>query len=42
MHDYLPLDDVFHYLLLVVADVLILIFWWKVMSHFPNSDEIGD
>jgi hypothetical protein len=40
--DYLPWYDVLRYGLLIGADVLILVFWWQVMSHFPHSDEIGD
>lgn len=39
MNEYLPWDDVWRYLLMIGADVMILTFWWMVMSRFPNADE---
>jgi hypothetical protein len=32
----LPLSDVVQYLTLIVADVLILAFWWFVMSRLGD------
>jgi hypothetical protein len=34
--DYLPFDDIGQYSLLVVADALILMFWWFIMSRLGD------
>ena len=36
MEKYLPLSDVLSYLTLLVADGLILAFWWFVMSRLGD------
>jgi hypothetical protein len=33
---YLPLRDVFWYALMIGADVLIVMFWWFVMSRLGD------
>lgn len=35
-NDYLPWDDFLRYGLMVVADVLIVMFWWFVMSRLGD------
>jgi hypothetical protein len=34
--NYLPWDDVLRYLLLILGDAGILVFWWFVMSHLGD------
>jgi hypothetical protein len=35
-NEYLPWDDFLRYALMIVADVLIVMFWWYVMSRLGD------